>query len=384
MKIGILGGTFDPIHNGHIKIAELALSKLNLDKVLFIPNNIPPHKSNPDISKVDKLNMLKLAVEDNSKFEIDTYEIDKEDISYLYLTLEYLKGKYKDDELYFIAGADNIKEISKWKNPHLIFKYANVVFVKRPNYILDKKLIKNLIENYNGKISVINFEGINISSSDIREKFENCESVKEFIPEKVCNYIYTNCLYPEKIKDKLKEILKEDRYIHSKNVAVCAYNLAKHYKEDEEKAYYAGLIHDCAKNIDIDKQIELINEFNTYKIMDNELAFPKVIHALCGPIVAKSIFDVKDKKILDAIRFHTLGNVNMTLFDKIIYIADLISAERNYKGIEILREMAYNNIDMAIITSIDNTISYLDGKRIQSDVIKLRDYLKNISSKEKM
>ena len=74
----------------------------------------------------------------------------------------------------------------------------------------------------------------------------------------------------------------------------------------------------------------------------------------------------------------------MTLFDKIIYIADLISAERNYKGIEILREMAYNNIDMAIITSIDNTISYLDGKRIQSDVIKLRDYLKNISSKEKM
>jgi nicotinate-nucleotide adenylyltransferase len=111
--------------------------------------------------------------------------------------------------------------------------------------------------------------------------------------------------------------------------------------------------------------------------MENELSYPKVIHALCGPIVAKKLFNVEDKKILDAIRYHTLGNVKMTLFDKIIYIADLISDERNYKGVEILREMSYNNIDMAIITSIDNTLNYLEGKRVQPDVIKLRDFLRS-------
>lgn len=376
MKIGILGGTFDPVHNGHIKIAELVLNELKLDKVLFIPNNIPPHKNDSGITKEHKLNMLKSALVGKDKFEIDTYEIDKEEISYLYLTLEYLRKKHPEDELYFIAGADNIREISNWKNPHLIFRYANMVFVKRPNYLIDEGLIKKLADKYSGKIKIVNFEGINISSTNLRKCFEECKSVKGLIPEKTADYIFSNCIYPVKIKNKLKEILKEERYIHSLNVASCAYSLAKHYSLDCEKAYYAGLVHDCAKNIDTKKQLELINKFNTYEIMDNELTFPKVIHALCGPIVAKVMFDIEDKEILDAIRFHTLGSVKMSELDKVVYIADLISSERNYKGIEILREMAYNNIDMAIVTSIDNTIKYLDGKRVQSDVIKLRDFLK--------
>ncbi len=377
MKIGILGGTFDPVHNGHIKIANLALKELNLDKVLFIPNSVPPHKDKCGISNDDKLNMLKLATEENDKFEIETFELEREGVSYLYLTLEYLKEKYKDDELYFICGSDNITTISGWKKPHLIFKYANIVFVKRPEHRLDEKIIKKLVDLYKGKIRIIDFKGIKISSTGIRESLENFSLVSGLIPDKVKDYIYLNALYPQNVKNKLKEILNDKRYIHSLNVAKCAYKLSKHYKEDAEKAYYAGLIHDCAKNIDEDKQLELIAEFNTYDLMDNELSFPKVIHALCGPIVARSLFGVEDKKILDAIRYHTLGNIKMTLFDKIIYIADLISDERNYKGVEILREMSYNNIDMAIITSIDNTLSYLNGKRVQPDVIKLRDFLRS-------
>lgn len=376
MKIGILGGTFDPVHKAHIEIANLAIERLKLDKVIFIPNRIPPHKEENFLSKEDKLNMLNLAIKNNSKFETDTFEIDRDSVSYLYITLEYLKEKYKNDELYFLAGADNIKTITTWKNPHLIFRYANIVFIKRPDYKLDKVLINKLSSNYGGKISVLDFEGINISSTVIRDRFENCIEVKHLLDNEVYSYIILNCIYPGKLLSKLKKMLKPERFEHSKNVAREAYKLATVYGENCEKAYYAGLLHDCAKNIDLDFQLKLISEFNEYEIMENELSYPKVIHALCGPIIAKKEFGVDDKEILDAIRYHTLGNINMSKFDKILYIADLISSERNYKGIEILREIAYNNIDKAIVMSIDNTLSYLQGKRIQPDVLRLRDYLK--------
>lgn len=377
MKIGILGGTFSPVHNGHIEIAKIAKARLELDKVLFIPNKVPPHK---DIGKIDifhKVNMVKSAIEDIPYFDIDTFETDSDNISYSYITLSYLSEKYKGDELYFILGADNIKQISNWMKPELIFKYANIVFIKRPNFVLDNSIIKKLTNLYNGKISVINFIGIDVSSTEIRKKSEEFKSLKGYVPQKVINYIYENAIYPVKAKEKLCGMLNEKRYIHSINVAKEAYKLAKQYNADEEKAYYAGLLHDCAKDIPLEKQFELIDKYNEYEIMEDELEFSKVIHALCGPIVAKKEFNVEDKEILDAIRYHTLGSINMTMLDKIIYIADLISEDRLYTGVEKLRELSYENIDKAIIMSIENTISYLGEDRIQKDVLRLKCHLKN-------
>lgn len=376
MKIGILGGTFDPVHKAHIEIAKLAFEKMNLDKILFIPNSIPPHKKLSSISDENKLDMINLSIKGYPYFEIDTFEIDNEGTSYLYLTLEYLKKKYPSDELYFIAGSDNITKITTWKNPHIIFKLANIVFLKRPEFNIDLKFINKLKDNYGGKISFIDFEGIDISSTTIREGFEKAEGVCQFLNEEVYSYIVNNSLYPSGIIEKLEKMLDEKRFVHSKNVAKEAYKLAKHYNLDFEKAYYAGLIHDCAKKLDSDTQLDLINKYNEYELMENELSYPKVIHALTGAIIAKREFGICDNEILTAIRFHTLGNVSMSELDKVIYIADLISEDRLYKGVEILRDMAYNNIDKAIIMSIDNTLEYLENKRVQPDVLKLREYLK--------
>lgn len=372
MKIGILGGTFDPVHKAHIEIAKLSYEKLGLDKVIFIPNGIPPHKNQSSIKKENKVDMLKLAIKDYPYFSIDTYEIDKEDTSYLYLTLLYLKEKYSDSELYFIAGSDNLKTITTWKNPHIIFKLCNIVFVKRPKYKLDFKLADFIKEKYNGKISFIDFSGIDISSSSIREKFEKCEEVREYLDKDVYSYIVNNFLYPFNLIKKLEKLLDEKRLNHSKNVAKESYKLACHYGENYEKAYYAGLLHDCAKKMDYDSQTDIINKYDDYELMENELSYPKVIHALTGALIAKYDFGISDREILNAIRFHTLGNVKMSELDKIVYLADLISEDRFYKGVEILREMAYNNIDKAILMSIENTISYLDSKRIQPDVLKLK------------
>ena len=379
MKIGILGGTFDPVHKAHIEIAKVASSKLKLDKVIFIPNSVPPDKDKTYISGEHKLSMLEVAIKGCNNFETDRFEIDNKGPSYLYLTLEYLNKKYPLDELYFLAGADNIPAISGWKNPHLIFKYANIVFITRPRYVLDLNIVNKLKEKFSGKISFVEFEGVDISSTKIREDFEKLKEVKQHICDDVYSYITDNALYPSEVINKLSGMLSEKRMIHVKNVAKEAYKLAKHYKENCEKAYYAGLLHDCAKNLDYDYQIELISKFSDYELMENELSYPKVIHALSGTVVANKIFGVTDKTILDAIRYHTLGNIKMSLFDKIIYIADLISEDRNYKGVEILKEMAYNNIDKAILMSIENTICYLGDKRIQPDVLKLKEYIKEKS-----
>ena len=380
MKIGILGGTFDPVHKAHIEIAKLSYEKLGLDKVIFIPNGIPPHKNKSSISKEDKLNMLNLAIKDYPYFSVDTFEIDKEGTSFLYLTLEYLNKKYPSADLYFIAGSDNLKTITTWKNPHIIFKLSNIVFVKRPKYKLDLKFADLLKEKYNGKISFIDFSGIDISSTTIREKFEKCEEVSEYLSYDVYSYIVKNSLYPFNLRKKLEKMLDEKRFIHSKNVAKESYNLACHYGENYEKAYYAGLLHDCAKKLDYDAQINIINKYNDYELMENELSYPKVIHALTGALIAKYEFGISDTEILNAIRYHTLGSVKMSTLDKIVYIADLISEDRIYKGVEILRDMAYNNIDKAILMSIENTLNYLDDKRIQPDVLKLKEMLRRLEA----
>ena len=378
MKIGILGGTFDPVHKAHIEIAKLSYEKLGLDKVIFIPNGIPPHKNKSSISKEDKLNMLNLAIKDYPYFSVDTFEIDKEGTSFLYLTLEYLNKKYPSADLYFIAGSDNLKTITTWKNPHIIFKLSNIVFVKRPKYKLDLKFANLLKEKYNGKISFIDFSGIDISSTTIREKFEKCEEVSEYLSYDVYSYIVKNSLYPFNLRKKIEKMLDEKRFIHSKNVAKESYNLACHYGENYEKAYYAGLLHDCAKKLDYDAQINIINKYNDYELMENELSYPKVIHALTGALIAKYEFGISDTGILNAIRYHTLGSVKMSTLDKIVYIADLISEDRIYKGVEILKDMAYNNIDKAILMSIENTLNYLDDKRIQPDVLKLKEMLRRL------
>lgn len=380
MKIGILGGTFDPVHKAHIEIAKLSYEKLGLDKVIFIPNGIPPHKNKSSISKEDKLNMLNLAIKDYPYFSVDTFEIDKEGTSFLYLTLEYLNKKYPSADLYFIAGSDNLKTITTWKNPHIIFKLSNIVFVKRPKYKLDLKFANLLKEKYNGKISFIDFSGIDISSTTIREKFEKCEEVSEYLSYDVYSYIVKNSLYPFNLRKKIEKMLDEKRFIHSKNVAKESYNLACHYGENYEKAYYAGLLHDCAKKLDYDAQINIINKYNDYELMENELSYPKVIHALTGALIAKYEFGISDTDILNAIRYHTLGSVKMSTLDKIVYIADLISEDRIYKGVEILKDMAYNNIDKAILMSIENTLNYLDDKRIQPDVLKLKEMLRQLEA----
>lgn len=145
MKIGILGGSFDPIHMGHLILGENVRDSLKLDKVIFIPTGINPFKGNRNTtSPTQRLEMIKLAIESNPHFTISTIEIEREGISYTIDTIKSLKGRYKEDDLYFIIGSDIIFQIEKWKDIQQLFKLCKFALVNRPGKEL--KEIDNKVE----------------------------------------------------------------------------------------------------------------------------------------------------------------------------------------------------------------------------------------------
>lgn len=371
MRIGIFGGTFDPIHNGHLRIAELAYSRLRLDKLLFVPNSLPPHKPNVFSTPIQRFEMVMKAIEYNPVFEIEDYELKSKKFSYTYRTLTYISEKYPKSELFFIAGADNIKQIESWKRPDIIFSLAKVAFITRPGFEFntDFKHIDRSV--------FLSFQGVDISSTEIRKRILNGKEIDSLVPASVNDYIKENLLYKySDLMKKLKGYINPKRYEHSLGVAKEALKLAKIYSLNETKAYIAGLLHDCAKDIDFNKQIDLIKKYNQFEIIGDELSYPKILHALTGSIIAKRNFGIDDKEILSAIRYHTIGGIKMSPLDKIIFVADMIEPKRCYNGIEFLRELAYNNINKAIIHSIDNTVMYLGKDKIQKNVLILREFLK--------
>lgn len=192
MKIAILGGTFDPPHLGHLILAETVLKELNYDKVLFIPSKIPPHKNiSGEVSDEDRLNMLKLSIEDDKRFSFDDYELKSEGISYSIKTLNYLYQNYNiDGKIALIIGADLIKNFHKWKEPEKISELTNIVAVNREE---NDNLDKENIEKYNIKIIIA--PRIDISSTLIRERIKKNKAFRYFLNNKVYDYIISNKLY---------------------------------------------------------------------------------------------------------------------------------------------------------------------------------------------
>ncbi|MCH6574696.1 MAG: nicotinate-nucleotide adenylyltransferase [Bacteroidetes bacterium] len=188
-KVGIFGGTFDPIHHGHLITAQSVREIRDLDKIIFIPSFISPHKADANSASPEhRMNMLKLAVEGVDFFEVSDYEIKKEGISYTIDTLKEFKKKY--DELEFIIGYDNIFKFHTWKNPDEIMKIAKILVLKRKSSLPpphEDKYVKSAI--------FVETRGIEISATDIRERVKQGMPIHYLVPEKVKEYIYSFNLY---------------------------------------------------------------------------------------------------------------------------------------------------------------------------------------------
>lgn len=195
MKIGIMGGTFDPIHYGHLLTAEEAREQFQLDKVVFVPSGIPPHKKKRNISDAEhRCTMVKTAISSNPAFALSRMEVEREGFSYAADTVdEFLEYYGSDTQLYFITGADAIREIMSWHKVDILIKKCQFIAATRPGYNDDE--IFRFPSPYKERIHPLNVTAVDISSSQIRKLVQEKSSIKYLLPESVEAYIYEKGLY---------------------------------------------------------------------------------------------------------------------------------------------------------------------------------------------
>ena len=371
MRIGILGGTFDPIHKGHIKLAKKALSKLKLDKVLIMPAGNPYFKTSAYTvtAGAHRAKLIRLAIMDEEGLELSDIELSRQGKTYTADTLLLLNNKNPHNKYYFIMGADSFNKIDSWRSPETIFELASIVVAGRDDQIKDKALdekIEQIRSSFNADIIKLKWKGYKASSTDIRKKLKKGNYNVPLCKAEI-DYIKAAGLYKDKltlseIKTRFKAELKPSRYIHSLGVADVAKDLAYIYGYfDPKKAYLTGLIHDCGKPYADD-----------------------LSHAGVGADIAASQYMIEDEEILSAIRSHTIGKVNMSLLEKIIFIADFIEPSRHdFPELASIRATAYEDIDKAVFMALKSTRLYLksQGKSIDEESVKVYNYYLDLMSK---
>ncbi len=203
-KVGIMGGTFNPIHYGHLFLAENAYEQIGLDQVLFMPSKNPPHKAKPEfISDQQRVEMISNAIIDNPHFSLSTIELEREGMTYTADTLMILTKEHPDTEYYFIVGADSLFMMQNWKDPQIIFDHSIVVAASRDN--VEKEQMHQQASYLNGifnaNILILEMPTIQIASAVIRDRVASNKTIRYYVPDAIDAYIAKNRLYTTRLEE---------------------------------------------------------------------------------------------------------------------------------------------------------------------------------------
>ncbi len=366
MKIGIFGGTFDPVHNQHVRMAATAVRELGLDRLIVMPAGCPPHKDEGVTDARRRLEMARLAFKGLARTEICEDEIRSPEPSFTYVTLERLRERYPDDSLYLVIGGDSMREIFRWRCPERIAAAACLAVVERRGWLSSRAAAAAFRKKLGGRTEYISDRGEHVSSTEVKILTEFGLPIADIVPPAVEAYIRKEELYTE-MRDfvsELKRYLTERRYRHTAYVAVEAVSLAKQVGVDPEKAFLAAALHDVAKKLSVEQLQEL------GYLPDPAIPEP-VIHAFAGAYMAEHVFGVEDPEIIDAIRYHTTGRPAMSQLEKVIYVADCIEKTRDYEGVGSFRRAVYRDFESGFLCCMKGTIELLDKSAGRQRVSKL-------------
>ena len=363
-RIAIMGGTFDPIHNGHLAIAEAVLYQFAPQRVLFIPAGDPPHKPDKPVTPGrHRYQMILDSICHLPGLDASSMEVDREGTSYTIDTIKEIKNVCPPEcTIYFVIGQDAIEGILTWKDAKELLGLCEFIVAARPgSYDISKldRFFRQLEESYNTKIHILESPMLNISSTYIRSAFDRGRPVSSIMPCEAENYARMNGLYGAVKPDmsaihfgwaesQLEKRLSPKRFKHTRGVVIEAEKLAAHYGADTEKARWAALLHDCTKEYSADKKRNLCAKWGieTDPVVAGHI---DLAHGLLGAESAKRDFFVTDEEILQAIRFHILGHKSLTLLDKIICLSDFIEPYReDYYPLQEMRDLAYIDLNKAL------------------------------------
>ena len=365
MRIGILGGTLDPIHNGHIQIALAAMDVLGLDEVMLMPSGDPPHK--PRVTdKADRMEMARLAAQAHPGLTASDVEIRRGGATYTVDTLSALSVERPNVEWTYIIGADALNALDSWREFGRVARLCGFAVINRPGCDVELTRLRAQAVSacYGTQVSLLPVSGPALSSTRIRAQVAAGEDISASVPAAVAGFIREKGLYlcdfsEPQILEKLRGTLTPRRFTHTMGVAETAERLAPKCGVDPKRARLAGLLHDCAKSMPLEAMRALVEE-QLPDLDQAELETRQILHAPAGMILARDEYGVKDPSILSAIRKHTVGAGDMSAMDALIYTADFIEPGRApFPGLEKARKLAEKDIYQGMLCCAELTAKHL-------------------------
>jgi len=365
-RIGVMGGSFNPIHEGHLAMARAAMEQAGLDRVLFIPTGNPPHKRVGLAPAEDRYRMTCVAVHRQKGFEPSRIELDRAGIIYTVDTLQLLHEANPQAVFFFIIGEDTLHELPTWHEPERLYGLCTFLVLRRPGSKAGFEAVWRERESQGARLVQVDMPLMDISSTAIRGALAQ-GSRPQGLPQGVEAYLMFKGLYgdekwlPQGAQwlDRLHPVLSASRFAHTLYVAACARELAQKHGVDTQKAVCAALLHDCAKCMPLEQMQSVARE---NRLTDDEavLSDGNLLHSVVGAYEAKHTYGVEDDEVLAAIACHTLGRKGMTPLDMIVFLADKIEASRAaYPLLEAIRKQAETNLPKAVHLSLTSTVDYV-------------------------
>jgi nicotinate-nucleotide adenylyltransferase len=407
VKLAILGGSFNPVHLGHLFLADTALSSLDYDRVVIIPAYRSPFKLSAQgigSTASDRIMMLLAAISGDARLTIDDCEIKREGVSYTIDTLEDIIGRYQPDgKPGLLIGDDLALDFPRWRHYEKILQLADVVIARRNS--------ARHIE-YPFPHTVIENDVMNISSHAIRIKIKEGKDWRSLVPSAVRAIIEDKKLYGlasgakdyslkeqlsgegvaskpfdwdkdsslaviQRVETEARETLTTERFIHSRNTALHAYDLCCRFGLNPMAGYLAGIAHDLAKQLDNKQQLKLVKN-DGKEISDLEKSKPNLLHGRAAVTILRERFNIQNNEILEAVAAHTSGRENMGPLAKVIYIADKTEVSRNIDSS--LRKMcSEEDLDNILYAVLKKTVHKLKSRdlNLSADTLRLLEMMKD-------
>ena len=365
----LYGGTFNPIHRGHLDICVRARQAVDARRVLLMPAAQPPHKSAgwlaPD---QDRLAMCALAAREYDLIQVDDWEIRRGGRSYTVDTLGHLAAVFPEEELWLLIGTDMFLTFTQWHRWEEIGKMASLLVASREEGDRERLLDQQQkLAEQGVRSRLLQNPPMPMSSTQIREELRRDGTTEKVCPQ-VLDYIREKELYlhpPEELdylRRYIRSLMTDYRYRHSLGVEKQAVKMARRFGADQRKAALAGILHDICKDMPKGALLQNILESGIINGIDFK-ASPQLIHSYAGALYLQSHMDIHDLEVIEAVRYHTTARAGMSLLETVVYLADLTSEDREYPDVGEMRRLCDTDLRKAMIHALTHTVKELTRKQ---------------------